>query len=237
MTRWRITASLKRNAPVSSSGRPGRTRYSSGRNGPCGPWRSVGKLPTAPVLETMDLAAAGGDDPAVALDHGRDLLALIRMDQKHDFVMTHETPYGSKPPNSPERSGFRAIQRSGHVVWQGTPGGQDPLRDAHATGAGRVPEATGQDQETLAQALVETDTGGHSHVEAADRSVHREALTGWSQRSTGETPQALTLGTQDQGRYRSSGPRRITRFFSQRHRCRQSIIPGLSAFPGTAPGC
>jgi len=29
------------------------------------------------------------DDAAVALDHGGDLLALVRVDQKHDLVVTH----------------------------------------------------------------------------------------------------------------------------------------------------
>ena len=53
------------------------------------------ELATAPVFEAMDRAAARGDHAAVALDHGRDLLALVRVDQEHDFVMTHVcAPFG-----------------------------------------------------------------------------------------------------------------------------------------------
>src|SRR3970282_2096356 len=49
----------------------------------------VRQLTAAPVLETVDLALARLDQRLVALDHGRNLLALVRMDQEHDFVMTH----------------------------------------------------------------------------------------------------------------------------------------------------
>ena len=41
------------------------------------------------LLDAMDRAAARGDDAAVAFDHGGDLLALVRVDQKHDLVVTH----------------------------------------------------------------------------------------------------------------------------------------------------
>ena len=49
----------------------------------------VRQLAAAPVLETVDLALAALDQALVALDHGRHLLALVRVDQEHDFVMTH----------------------------------------------------------------------------------------------------------------------------------------------------
>jgi hypothetical protein len=47
------------------------------------------ELAAAPVLEAVDRAAGRGDDAAIAFDHGRDLFALIRVDQENDFVMTH----------------------------------------------------------------------------------------------------------------------------------------------------
>jgi len=47
------------------------------------------QLAAAPVFQAMDLAAIGLDHRAVALDHGRHLLTLVRVDQKHDFIMTH----------------------------------------------------------------------------------------------------------------------------------------------------
>src|SRR3546814_141115 len=49
----------------------------------------IGQLAATPVLETVDLALAALDQRLVALDHGGHLLALVRMDREHDFVMTH----------------------------------------------------------------------------------------------------------------------------------------------------
>src|SRR3546814_15847452 len=49
----------------------------------------IGQLAATPVLETVDLALAAFDQRLVALYHGGHLLALVRMDQEHDFVMTH----------------------------------------------------------------------------------------------------------------------------------------------------
>ena len=49
----------------------------------------VGHLATAPVLEAVHHTVAGGDQRFVALDHARDLLALVRMDDKDHFVMSH----------------------------------------------------------------------------------------------------------------------------------------------------
>jgi hypothetical protein len=49
----------------------------------------VRQLTAAPVFDTVDLTAIGGDQGLVALQHGRNLLALIRVDQHDDFVVTH----------------------------------------------------------------------------------------------------------------------------------------------------
>src|SRR5690606_6676556 len=49
----------------------------------------VGQLAAAPVLEAVDGATGVLDQALVALDHRRHLLALVRVDQEHDFVMTH----------------------------------------------------------------------------------------------------------------------------------------------------
>src|SRR5690606_12430800 len=49
----------------------------------------VCQLATAPVFDTVYDTTTGGNDTFVALDHGGHLLALIRMDNKYDFVMTH----------------------------------------------------------------------------------------------------------------------------------------------------
>jgi hypothetical protein len=105
MTRWRSTASLKRNAPVSSAERllvaldvqqhVVRLVHLGDR---------IGELAATPVLEPVHLAAAGRDHALVALDHGRNLLALVRMDQEYDLVMPHES---SLRLNEPPARGYR----------------------------------------------------------------------------------------------------------------------------------
>ena len=50
----------------------------------------VSQLAAAPVFQAVNLAAVGLDQRLVALDHRRHLFALVRVDQKHDFIMTHD---------------------------------------------------------------------------------------------------------------------------------------------------
>ena len=54
----------------------------------------VHQLATAPIFHTMHSSAAGGNHAFVAFQHGWDLLALIRVDQQDDLVMTHNSPFG-----------------------------------------------------------------------------------------------------------------------------------------------
>jgi hypothetical protein len=49
----------------------------------------IGKRATAPVLDAVDFAAFGFDERLVTLEHAGHLLALVRMDQEHDFIVTH----------------------------------------------------------------------------------------------------------------------------------------------------
>lgn len=49
----------------------------------------IGKLAAPPVLESMNLAISRGNHAAVSLDHRRDLLALVRMNNENNFVMSH----------------------------------------------------------------------------------------------------------------------------------------------------
>jgi len=49
----------------------------------------VSQLATAPVLKAVNLATVGFDGRGVTLNHRWNLFALVWMDQKHDFVMTH----------------------------------------------------------------------------------------------------------------------------------------------------
>ena len=66
----------------------------------------IGELAPSPVFQSMDRAVAGLDGRAIALDHGRHLLTLVRVDQKHHFVMSHEDPLwiGSLPLKRKARS-------------------------------------------------------------------------------------------------------------------------------------
>ena len=56
----------------------------------------MGQLTATPVFGAMDRPAGAGDHALVSFHHGRDLLALVRMDQKHDFVMSHCLPFWIK---------------------------------------------------------------------------------------------------------------------------------------------
>jgi hypothetical protein len=38
----------------------------------------------------MDGTAVGLDQGSIAVNHAVDLFALVRMDQKHDFILPHE---------------------------------------------------------------------------------------------------------------------------------------------------
>src|SRR5436305_4279376 len=76
----------------------------------------VGHLATAPVLHPVHLAAAGGDDALVAFQHGRNLLALIRMDQEHDLIVTHVGSSWVQPESIP---GGEATPKRPTRVWQG----------------------------------------------------------------------------------------------------------------------
>jgi hypothetical protein len=48
-----------------------------------------GQLAPTPIFHPVDLAAATLDERAVAFDHAGDLIGLIRMNEKHDFVVSH----------------------------------------------------------------------------------------------------------------------------------------------------
>jgi hypothetical protein len=58
----------------------------------------IGQLAAAPVFQTVDIAAFGSDQRAVTLYHRGHLLALIGVNDKHDFVMTHCISLWLKPP-------------------------------------------------------------------------------------------------------------------------------------------
>src|SRR5690606_2501366 len=66
----------------------------------------VSQLTATPIFQTVNLAAVFFDQLGVTLNHRVNLLALVRVNQKYDFVMTHFvllTGY-SQPPK---------------MVWQG----------------------------------------------------------------------------------------------------------------------
>ena len=49
----------------------------------------VSQLTTAPVFDAMDFAAAGSYTVFLTFDHGSNLFALVRMNDKYDFIVTH----------------------------------------------------------------------------------------------------------------------------------------------------
>ena len=58
----------------------------------------VGELAPSPVFESVDRAAVRFDHRAIPLDHRRDLLALVGMDQEHHFVVSHRSLLAGLPP-------------------------------------------------------------------------------------------------------------------------------------------
>jgi hypothetical protein len=56
----------------------------------------VGQLTATPVFSTVNGTAGTGDHALVFFDHGWHLFALVRMDQKHDFVVSHCVPFWLK---------------------------------------------------------------------------------------------------------------------------------------------
>ena len=113
------------------------------------------QLTTTPVFQAMDLAAAHGRHGAVALDHGRDLFALIRMNQKHDFVMSHCCSLRVKAAR--------------------TRGTARRIRDfSSAAGARMLPNWRVCRKRALADGLVKTNSCRHGHVKAVCDTVHRQ---------------------------------------------------------------
>ena len=56
----------------------------------------MGQLAATPVFGAVDRTAGTGNHALVAFDHGRHLLALVRVDQEYDFVMSHCRPFWMK---------------------------------------------------------------------------------------------------------------------------------------------
>ena len=122
MTRWRSTASLKRKPSTSSfSTRLAALDVQQHVVGLDQVLDRVRQLAAAPVFETVDLAVAAFDQRLVALDHGGHLLALVRMDQEHDFVMTHGGFLCGCGLSTDRAAPRRSRERDSHPVEQGNP--------------------------------------------------------------------------------------------------------------------
>jgi len=48
----------------------------------------IGELAAAPVFHAVHFAAFGLDHRAITLDHRRHLFTLVRVDQKHDLIVS-----------------------------------------------------------------------------------------------------------------------------------------------------
>jgi hypothetical protein len=59
----------------------------------------VGQLTATPVFYAVDFAAACFDNAFVALEHGGDLFALIRVDHENNLIVTHN--FSLRMKNSP----------------------------------------------------------------------------------------------------------------------------------------
>src|SRR5262249_43057473 len=78
----------------------------------------------------MDLAARALDHVAIPLHHRRHLLTLVRVDQKHDFVVSQPNlPLGlASRPSGEARSKTRPVWIGGRHPNRGTRGGSSTSR-------------------------------------------------------------------------------------------------------------
>src|SRR5690606_32962459 len=110
----------------------------------------IRQLAAAPVLEAVDLAFGPFDQGLVALDHGRHLFTLVRMDQEHDLVVTHVVSSWISAAGGTPLAGT-APGRSWRTPWgKGLPADREP--DIIAGGA------------TAAQVVVLPGRGGAPHA-------------------------------------------------------------------------
>ena len=65
----------------------------------------MGQLTTTPVFGAMHHTTRTGHHAFVTLYHGRNLFTLVRVDQEHDFVMSHCFPFWMKSRRIPCHNG------------------------------------------------------------------------------------------------------------------------------------
>src|SRR5215470_2706678 len=85
----------------------------------------VRELAAPPIFLAMDLALGAFDEAAIPLEHRGHLLTLVRVDQKHDFVVSQQTPLGFKASRRAVRQGVkpRLSGSGGGACYSLRPGG------------------------------------------------------------------------------------------------------------------
>src|SRR5215467_2127345 len=71
------------------------------------------ELAAAPILEPVDLAVLARYRRTVTLDHRRDLLALVRVNDETHLVMSHRVSLWKKPPAQVRRCDAAETVRQG----------------------------------------------------------------------------------------------------------------------------
>ena len=121
----------------------------------------MGKLVPPPIFLAMDMTVSPLDHEPITLHHGRDLLALVRMDQKHNFVVSQLL--GSlrikASRNSPVRQGV-------------TNGSSAPSYLSANRGSSAM--ASGAADRYLPVELEQQDTGSDGNIQARDSALHRD---------------------------------------------------------------
>ncbi len=108
----------------------------------------VCQLAATPVFRAVNVTAGFGHHALVLLDHGRNLFALVRMDQKHDFVVSHCLPLWMKSPGL-----FQGLQLPDYPVQQGFP--------ALMNGDANPTQAPALLQGSLPGNFIQADARGH----------------------------------------------------------------------------
>ena len=121
----------------------------------------VGKLVSPPVFLAMDVAVSALDHVPIALHHGGDLFTLVRMDQKHDFVVSQLLS------SSRMKASRVSPVRQGVTNCSSAPSYLSPSRGSSVTAS----EAADLD---LPVELKQQDSGRDGDIQARDGAMHRD---------------------------------------------------------------
>src|SRR5690554_927705 len=153
-------------------------------------------MTTAPIFQTIYLAAIFSDEAGITLDHRGHLLALIRVYHKYDFVVTHEFSLRFKQLSlirglagkheskevAAEAAGFfcsinKALRErldQKRSLARPIKDNTKPSPEKGVTYSRRTRPSVQELAKALAQSLVQANTCGYGHIQAIHVAKHRD---------------------------------------------------------------